>query len=101
MIFGNPKDFAELIGVSVELVQGINLLWIALREPLPRPLDTTKFYNFAQTVKARYERELPWMEDDFSPTLHKICDHPKEVIDRLPVTLHISMLNEEAKEGKE
>ena len=90
---------AFIVGVSEELILGIKLLWIAIREPLPRPLDPKKFYDFGQKVKATYDRDLPWMKDFFSSTLHKICDHPEEVLDRLPDTLRMGMMSEEAKEG--
>lgn len=88
-----------MIGVSVKLIEGIRDLWIALREPLPRPLCPKKFFDFAQKVKAQYLHDLPWMKDSISPTLHKICDHPKKVLERLPDTLRISMLSEEPIEG--
>ena len=39
------------------------------------------------------------MKNDFCPTLHKICDHPDKVLERLPDTLRISMLSEEPIEG--
>ena len=89
-----------MIGVSVELIEGIKNLWIALREPLPRPIDVEKFYVFAQKVKAQYHSDLPWMKNFFSVTLHKVCDHPREVLQKLPNTLRISMLTEEPKEGR-
>ena len=76
-------------------------MWIAIREDLPRPLDPIKFYNFSQGVKSRYEAELPWMaEKDMSPTFHKIADHPKLVLEKLPATLRIWMFNEEPLECK-
>ena len=76
-------------------------MWIAIREDLPRPLDPVKFYNFSQGVKSRYEAEIPWMaEKDMSPTFHKIADHPKLVLEKLPETLRIWMFNEEAIECK-
>ena len=93
--------FAWIVGCSVELLDGIKILWIALREPLPRPLDPLKFYNFAQTVKTLYERDLEWMKKDIAPTLHKVWDHPLEVLERVPDTLRISMMNEEPLEGKQ
>ena len=50
-------------------------------------------------MKAQYRTDLPWMKKDMSPTLHKVVDHPREVLARLPDTLRISMLTEEALEG--
>ena len=88
------------MGVSIELITGLHNLWIALREPLPRPLCPTKFYNYAQSVKRIYERDLSWMIDDISPTLHKIWDHPKTVLEQIPETLRIWMMNEEPLEGE-
>ena len=52
-----------------------------------------------QRVKSLYEAELPWMEDDQSPTLHKVWDHPREVLARLPDTLRLAMLEEGPLEG--
>ena len=100
-VFADVKFFAYIVGVSEELILGIKLRWIALRTPLPRPIDPVKFYNFGQKVKALYDRDLPWMKDNFSGTLHKVVDHPIEVLERLPHTLRMSMLTEEAKEGKQ
>ena len=99
-VFSDVKYFAYIVGVSEDLIFGIKILWIALREPLPRPICPVKFYNYGQKVKAQYEIDLPWMMDNFSSTLHKVCDHPKEVLERLPATLRMSMMTEEAKEGK-
>ena len=39
------------------------------------------------------------MEDDQSPTLHKLWDHPREVLARLPDTLRLAMLEEGPLEG--
>ena len=88
-----------IIGVSKELLDGIHIMWIALREDLPRPLDPLKFYNFCQTVKARYQEELKWMKNDMSPTFHKVADHAQLVLASLPETLRIWMMSEEPLEG--
>ena len=100
-VFLDTIYFAWIVGCSVELIDGLKILWIALREPLPRPLCPVKFYNFGQTVKSLYERDLEWMKKDISPTIHKVWDHPREVLERVPETLRISMMNEEPLEGKQ
>ena len=100
-VFLDTIYFAWIVGCSVELIDGLKILWIALREPLPRPLCPVKFYNFGQTVKSLYERDLEWMKKDIAPTLHKVWDHPREVLERVPDTLRISMMNEEPLEGKQ
>ena len=74
-------------------------MWDCLRIQTPRPLCPDKFYNMCQGVKDLYEAELSWMEDDQSPTLHKVWDHPREVLERLPDTLRIAMLEEGPLEG--
>ena len=91
-IFKDVKYFATICGVSEALIQMICDLWIALREPLPRPIDPEKLYNFGQKIKDQYDKDVPWMKNHFSTTLHKIIDHPREVLKRLPDTLRISML---------
>ena len=53
---------AYIVNVSVELIQGIKDIWDCLRMETPRPLCPDKFYAMCQSVKARYEAELPWME---------------------------------------
>ena len=70
-------------------------LWLALRSHLPRPLDPVKFHNFGQEVKQRYLDELPWMRNDMNVTFHKIVDHSKEILEKIPDTLRISMFDEE------
>ena len=95
VLLGDPEFFASLIGTSVDLVQGFSDIWLALRASLPRPLDPEKFYTFGQQVKAIYKAEVPWMaEKNMLVTFHKIVDHPREILERIPDTLRVSMLDE-------
>ena len=98
-IFKYVIELAYIVNVSVDLIQGIKDMWDCLRIQTPRPLCPDKFYNMCQRVKSLYEAELPWMEDDQSPTLHKVWDHPREVLARLPDTLRLAMLEEGPLEG--
>ena len=98
-IFKYVIELAYIVNVSVDLIQGIKDMWDCLRIQTPRPLCPNKFYNMCQRVKSLYEAELPWMEDDQSPTLHKVWDHPREVLARLPDTLRLAMLEEGPLEG--
>ena len=98
-IFKYVIELAYIVNVSVDLIQGIKDMWNCLRIQTPRPLCPDKFYNMCQRVKSLYEAELPWMEDDQSPTLHKVWDHPREVLARLPDTLRLAMLEEGPLEG--
>ena len=94
-LLGDPAFFASLIGTSTELVQGFADLWLALRASLPRPLDPEKFYQFGQTVKALYKAEVSWMaEKCTNVTFHKIVDHPREILNQIPDTLRVAMLDE-------
>ena len=96
----DTRYFSYIIGVSKELLDGIHIIWIALRADLPRPLDPQKFWHFCQGVKSRYVTELTWMKKDMSPTLHKVEDHAQLVLGSLPETIRIWMLSEEALEGQ-
>ena len=92
---------ADQCNVSVELVQRIHNVWIALASGLP--IDADKFDEYCKVTYDIYERDL-WNEKTgkvwypMSPSLHKVLKHGGEVIRLLPPSILIGMLSEEPTE---
>ena len=89
-VFEDPNFLAAQIGVSIELVKGLINLWKLVRSNLV--LDPKAFYEYCQSVKARYVQEIPWCY--MNPSLLKVIDHGRVIIARLPPTITLGMLSE-------
>ena len=92
-ILSHPDEFADICQLPRELIRGFSTIWTALRIGLP--LCPEKFRAKCKEVKDL----LPsWAL--ICPTLHKVLDHYHVLLQKLPKTLTVSMLSEEAAEGR-
>lgn len=93
--FEDPQFFADQVGVSVQLIEGLHNIWIALACSLPICAD--KFQRYCDWVKRLYEADCGWYT--MPPTLHKILHHGAEMIRLFPKTLASGAFNEEPQEA--
>ena len=94
-IFSNPDEFADVLGLARQLINGFATIWTALKVGLP--LDPAKFREKCGEIKKIYYDFAPWAH--MCPALHKVLDHYHVLLVLLPRTLTVSLLSEEAAEG--
>ena len=95
-ILSHPDEFADICQLPRELIRGFSTIWTALRIGLP--LCPEKFHAKCKEIKDILKRVVPWAL--ICPTLHKVLDHYHVLLQKLPKTLTVSMLSEEAAEGR-
>ena len=95
-ILSHPDEFADICQLPRELIRGFSTIWTALRIGLP--LCPEKFRAKCKEIKDILKRVVPWAL--ICPTLHKVLDHYHILLQKLPKTLTVSMLSEEAAEGR-
>lgn len=92
--FGNPKLFANFLGLNEELIQNFQTILIALSCQLP--IDATEFENLCISTAKIYVLHYNWYP--MPSTVHKILIHGGEIVKNS--ILPVGMLGEEASESR-
>ena len=89
--FQNPEIFAEIVGLSANLINRINIMRICLASTLKK--DEVEFPMFCLETKMLYIDECGFYP--LNPTFHKVFEHSPEILRLLPATLSSGMTTEE------
>ena len=99
----NGQFMADQCGVSVELVNALHNISIAISSGLP--ICPEKFGKYCLYTADLYERDLPKQNGEegswypMCPSLHKVLFHGAEVIRLLPPSILLGFLGEQAPES--
>lgn len=92
--FEKPCTFAEITGVSVELILKFRTILIAMACQLP--IDANKFETLCFQTGALFRTLYPWFP--MPATVHKVLIHGKQILDNC--LLPLGYLGEDAAESR-
>ena len=91
--FDHPQITSQILGVPQKLVENLAMLWGTMASGFE--IDHEKFENLCKETKKIYFDSVAWYS--IPPTLHKIFEHGRQLIEECPVPLGLT--NEEASEA--
>lgn len=91
--FSKPDDFAEVLGLNIDLVKRIGTILVAVSCQLP--LDVDKFSKFCFDTAVFYVENYNWFP--MPPSIHKALIHSRDIL--LANDLPLGMLAEDASES--